>query len=51
MPERISLTRADMDFPKKNLNEKINDMNKEERKKVDESIAQAFCQRTKAAKS
>ena len=29
----------------------MNDMNKEERKKFDESIAQAFCRRAKAAKS
>ena len=40
-----------MVFPKKNLNQKINDMNKEERKKFDENIAKAFCRRAKTAKS
>ena len=34
-----------MDFPKEK------DMNKEERKKFDENIAEVFCRRAKAAKS
>ena len=38
-----------MDFPKKNLSQRINEMNKDERKKFDEEIAGAFCRRAKAA--
>ena len=34
--DRIKLARADMDLPRRNLNDKINDMDKEERKRFDE---------------
>ena len=48
-PDRVRLARADMDFPKRNLNEKINYMDKDDRKKFDQSITKAFCRRAKAA--
>ena len=51
IPNRIRLTRAENEFPKKNLSEKINEMNKDERKKFDEEIAGAFCRRNKVAKN
>ena len=45
------VARAEIDPAKRNLNKIINNMNKEERKKLDESIGKAFCKRAKAAKS
>ena len=51
IPNRIRLAGAEMDFPKKNLSERINDKNKDERKKFDEEIAGAFCRRNKVAKN
>ena len=47
----MRLERAGIDPAKRNLNEIINNMSKEERKKLDESVGKAFCKRAKAAKS
>ena len=47
----MRLGRAETDPAKRNLNEIINNMSKEERKKLDESVGKAFCKRAKAAKS
>ena len=48
---RIRLARADLDPTIRDLNEVINSMNKEERKKLDGNIEKAFSKRAKAAKS
>ena len=47
----MRLARAEIDPAKRNLNEIINNMSKEERKKLDESVDKVFCKRAKAAKS
>ena len=46
----MRLSRAEIDPAKRNLNEIINNMSKEERKKHDESVGKAFCKRAKTAK-
>ena len=47
----MGLARAEIDPTKRDLNEIINNMNKEERKKLDGNIGKAFCKRARAAKS
>ena len=47
----MRLSRAEMDPTKRYLNEVINNMNDEERKKLDGNIGKTFCKRARAAKS
>ena len=42
--------KAELEVPKKNLSQRINEMNKDERKKFDEEIANSFRRKARAAR-
>ena len=48
---RVRFATAEIGIPKKTLSQRINEMNKEERKKFNEEIAKSYCRKARAARA